>query len=183
MAIKHSTKEILSRNRARNSPFRQSLLLWAHNIRSLHNTGSLFRSADAFGVDRLLLTGYTPVPPRREISKTALGAESTVSWESPNDIVQCASGLKNKGYILIGLEQTDESIELPEFEFPEGKICLMLGNEVTGLNEELFPWIDHFVEIPQYGEKHSLNVSVAAGVALYALLASRIPNASSLIEK
>ncbi|MEX0638956.1 MAG: TrmH family RNA methyltransferase, partial [Balneolaceae bacterium] len=81
------------------------------------------------------------------------------------------------------LEQTDESIELPEFEFPEGKICLMLGNEVTGLNEELFPWIDHFVEIPQYGEKHSLNVSVAAGVALYALLASRIPNASSLIEK
>jgi 23S rRNA (guanosine2251-2'-O)-methyltransferase len=168
--IKKSTRQILESNRKRQSPLKNKFILCAHNIRSMHNVGSLFRSADAFGVHSLWLSGFTPNPPRPEISKTALGAETTVNWKKIEDINQCIYELKEDGYQICGLEQTFESKLLTTFQPETEKICLILGNEVTGINDELIPRIDHFLEIPQFGEKHSLNVSVAAGIGLYAFL-------------
>lgn len=129
--------------------------------------GAAFRNADAFGVHKLYLSGYTPVPPRPEISKTAIGAEEHVAWESITDIEIEIERLKSNGYQLVGLEQTMESTLLSEYHPDTGKICLILGNEVTGIDSQLIPHLHCAVEIPQFGMKHSLNVSVASGVALY----------------
>lgn len=141
-----------------------------HNIRSLHNVGSAFRSCDAFGVNELWLSGYTPVPPRPEITKTAIGAEEHVNWKQVQNPADAITNLKQAGYSVIGLEQTDGSILLNEFVPESDKICLVVGNEVTGIDDELLPHIDLFVEIPQFGMKHSLNVSVASGIALYSFM-------------
>jgi 23S rRNA (guanosine2251-2'-O)-methyltransferase len=168
--FKKTTRQILESNRARYSPLKEGFILCAHDIRSMYNVGSLFRSADAFGIHSLWLSGFTPCPPRPEISKTALGAEETVQWVRIKDINHALSDLKRKGYLICGLEQTYESKSLVSFNPQSRKICLLLGNEVTGIDEELLPLTDHFLEIPQYGEKHSLNVSVAAGISLYAFL-------------
>ena len=169
---KLTTKEILSRNLDRQAPAKiQKLIAVLHNVRSMHNVGAAFRNADAFGISKLILSGFTPRPPRAEISKTAIGAEEFVEWESPDHISEFLQHLKNNGYILLGIEQTDHSTLLTEYNPPEDKkVCLIFGNEVTGLDKELLPLIDHFIEIPQYGNKHSLNVSVTVGVALYAFL-------------
>lgn len=165
---KLSTKQILSRNQERISPLRDSFILWLHNIRSLHNVGAAFRNADAFGIDQLWLSGFTPTPPRPEITKTAIGAEEHVKWKKIEKEVETIQQLKNDGYSILALEQTDRSIPIQKYE-PGGKpICLILGNEVTGVDEVLLSRIDDAVEIPQFGMKHSLNVSVASGVALYA---------------
>ncbi|MCC5925308.1 MAG: TrmH family RNA methyltransferase [Bacteroidetes bacterium] len=135
----------------------------------MHNVGSAFRTADAMGIRGLLLSGYTPCPPRAELSKTALGAEETVSWFFKNDPEECVHMLKEQGYDLVSLEQTVVSIPIHEFVIPSSKkICLLLGNEITGVDESLIIQSQHVVEIPQYGNKHSLNVSVAAGIALFA---------------
>lgn len=170
---KLNTKEILQQNLDRTTPGRLAeLKILLHNVRSMHNVGAAFRSADAFGIKELLVSGFTPHPPRPEISKTAIGAEKHVEWQQLDDLEADISALKEAGYLLVGLEQTTESVLLPDFEIPSGKkICLVFGNEVTGLDEEILPFIDTFVEIPQYGHKHSLNVSVTVGVALYAFLA------------
>ncbi|MEQ9310543.1 MAG: TrmH family RNA methyltransferase [Balneolaceae bacterium] len=172
MPRKLSTKEILEENLAQTPPSKLSeVKVILHNIRSLHNVGSLFRTSDAFGISELILSGYTPHPPRPEINKTAIGAEEFVLWNASNNVEKMCSSLKDDGYILIGLEQTDQSIQLPNFDANAySKICLIMGNEVTGIDEDIIPYIDSFVSIPQYGQKHSLNVSVAAGVMLYALL-------------
>lgn len=169
---KLSTKEILSQNLDRSTPGRlKELKILLHNVRSMHNVGAAFRSADAFGIDSILISGFTPHPPRPEISKTAIGAEKHVDWQKINDLETSLSELKDSGYLLVGLEQTTDSILLPDYKIPsDKKICLVFGNEVTGIDEEILPYIDHFVEIPQYGHKHSLNVSVSVGVALYAFL-------------
>lgn len=169
---KLSTKEILRQNMERSSPGRLSdLKILLHNVRSMHNVGAAFRSADAFGIDNILISGFTPYPPRPEISKTAIGAEKHVDWQKVDDLETNLLELKNSGYQLVGLEQTTNSILLPNYELPSNKkICLVFGNEVTGIDEEMLPFIDDFVEIPQYGHKHSLNVSVTVGVALYAFL-------------
>ena len=164
---KLSTREIYQRNQDRQSPLEQHFILWLHNIRSLHNVGAAFRSADAFGVKELWLSGYTPVPPRPEITKTAIGAEENVQWKSFTDEEVPIQWLKENGYTLCGLEQTDSSILLNDLKPESKKICLVLGNEVTGIDERILPNLDISVEIPQFGSKHSLNVSVAAGVALY----------------
>lgn len=172
MPRKLTTKEILEENQAQSPPkglSRVKVIL--HNIRSLHNVGSTFRSCDAFGVSELLLSGYTPRPPRPEINKTAIGAEEFVTWSGWDDIKAMCSSLKEEGYILVGLEQTTSSISLPDFDakaYP--KLCLIMGNEVTGIDDDILPFIDEYISIPQFGQKHSLNVSVAAGVMLYALL-------------
>jgi|SRR5690625_1003613 len=168
--IKKTTRRILEENRQRQSPLEEHFVVLAHNIRSLHNVGSLFRSADAFGVRSLWLSGYTPAPPRPEISKTALGAEESVSWRHLEDPLADLETLRRQGYQIIGLEQAVGSELLTTHRPASPRVCLILGNEVTGIDEELIPMIDRFVEIPQFGEKHSLNVSVAAGVALYAYL-------------
>ena len=172
MPRKLTTKEILEENLAQAPPSKLSeVKVILHNIRSLHNVGSTFRSCDAFGVSELLLSGYTPLPPRAEINKTAIGAEEYVKWTGWDDVETMCFSLKDEGYVLIGLEQTTNSIPLPDFDakaYP--KICLIMGNEVTGIDEDILPFIDEFISIPQFGQKHSLNVSVAAGVMLYALL-------------
>lgn len=172
MPRKLSTKEILKENLDQSPPQALSeVKLVVHNIRSLHNVGSVFRSSDAFGISEIMISGYTPRPPRPEISKTAIGAEEFVKWSAHDDHIGILKELKNDGYTLIGLEQTDNSIPLPEFNAGSySKLCIILGNEVTGIDDDIMPFIDVFVMIPQFGHKHSLNVSVAAGVTLYALL-------------
>lgn len=164
---KRSTRKILEDNLARHSPLKHHFILWLHNIRSLHNVGAAYRNADAFGVKEIFLSGYTPTPPRPEITKTAIGAEEHVSWRSIENPHQKIAELKKNGYQIIGLEQTDSSELLPEFKLDTQKICLILGNEVTGIDTDIIPLLDRAVEIPQFGIKHSLNVSVAAGIALY----------------
>lgn len=167
---KRSTKLILEHNLSRTSPLKDHFILWLHNIRSLHNVGAAFRNADAFGIHKLMLSGFTPRPPRPEITKTAIGAEEHVLWESADDFEKEAGLLKKAGYHIIGLEQTDQSILLQNYICPDSKICLVLGNEVTGIDNQLLSILDNAVEIPQFGMKHSLNVSVASGVALYEFL-------------
>ena len=165
--IKLTTRQIYQRNQKRNSPLRDHFILWLHDIRSLHNVGAAFRSADAFGIKELWLSGYTPVPPRPEITKTAIGAEEHVPWKSFSDEKEPIQWLKENNYTLCGLEQTNTSILLNDLKTASKKICLVLGNEVTGIDKDILPMLDIAVEIPQFGSKHSLNVSVAAGVALY----------------
>ena len=164
---KLTTRQILKKNISRKSPLREHFILWLHNIRSLHNVGAAFRNADAFGIHQLWLSGFTPVPPRPEITKTAIGAEEHVEWRHIEDERRAIAGLREDGYRIIGLEQTVESIPLRDYEIGIDPVCLILGNEVTGIDELLLEQADAAVEIPQYGMKHSLNVSVAAGIALY----------------
>jgi 23S rRNA (guanosine2251-2'-O)-methyltransferase len=165
---KLTTKEILEKNQQQASPLKNSFILWLHDIRSLHNVGAAFRSADAFGIHELWLSGFTPLPPRPEITKTALGAEEHVQWRAIESVDPAVAQLKSDGYTLVALEQTTDSLMLHHYRPETDKICLILGNEVTGIGEELIPHLDAAVEIPQFGMKHSLNVSVAAGVSLYA---------------
>jgi 23S rRNA (guanosine2251-2'-O)-methyltransferase len=165
---KRSTKEILEQNKERVSPLKNTFILWLHNIRSLHNVGAAFRSADAFGIREIWLSGYTPVPPRAEITKTAIGAEEHVQWKQISAIDQALKELKSRGYTILGLEQTQNSTMIHDYTPHSHNICLVLGNEVTGISDDILQHIDEAIEIPQFGMKHSLNVSVAAGVALYA---------------
>jgi len=167
---KRTAKKILRDNLNRSSPLKDHFLLWLHNIRSLHNVGAVFRNADAFGVHKLILSGFTPRPPRPEITKTAIGAEEHVQWEYAENITQKAAALKKDGYTLTGLEQADRSVMLQNYTVDSPRICLVLGNEVTGIDAEMLQLLDNAVEIPQFGMKHSLNVSVASGVALYGFL-------------
>ncbi len=147
------------------------MIVLVHNIRSMHNVGAIFRSADAFGISEVMLSGYTPTPPRPEINKTAIGAEEFVSWKYVEEGAEAVQNLKENGYYLVGLEQTTHSTPLPDFEAQaHKKMCIVVGSEVSGIDDELLPLLDECVAIPQFGHKHSLNVSVAAGVILYALL-------------
>jgi tRNA G18 (ribose-2'-O)-methylase SpoU len=172
MAQKLTTKEILEENLSQEPPKKLSeVKVILHNIRSLHNVGSVFRSSDAFGISELILTGYTPTPPRPEINKTAIGAEEFVKWKHYDTATEIITHLKKEGYSILGMEQTTNSIALNELNIADyNKICLVMGNEVTGIDSEILDLMDEFVAIPQYGQKHSLNVSVAAAVMLYALL-------------
>ena len=165
---KLTTKEIFHRNQERSSPLSESFIIWLHNIRSMHNVGAVFRNSDAFGGHELWLSGYTPTPPRPEISKTAIGAEEHVRWKSFTGYEEPLQKLRLNNYQLLGLEQADHGIMLHQYKQDRRPICLLLGNEVTGIGEELLPHLDGVVEIPQFGVKHSLNVSVASGIALYA---------------
>lgn len=169
---KLSTKEILQKNQSRSAPAgMKKLNVLLHNVRSMHNVGAAFRSADAFGISEILISGFTPAPPRPEISKTAIGAEKFVEWKQFEDTEFLFEQLRDGGFHIIGIEQTDHSVHLPDYELPSQKdICLVFGNEVTGLDEEIMPYVDEFVDIPQFGNKHSLNVSVAVGVTLYGFL-------------
>ena len=136
------------------------------NVRSVHNVGSIFRTADGFGAEKIYLTGYTAHPPREDLHKTALGAEDAVPWEYYENPINAAEAIKKQGIELILIEQTRDSKSIYElkFQFP---ICFMVGNEVRGVSEELSRLADIHVELPMRGIKQSLNVSVAAGVAGY----------------
>ncbi len=142
------------------------VVLFCENIRSLYNVGSLFRTCDGARVEAIYLTGYTGYPPRKEIDKTALGSAETVPWVHNPDPVAALAGLKEKGCHIVALEHTHASVAYTsaEYKFP---LCLVLGNEVEGVTQELLDMCDMAVEIPMYGSKESLNVSVAGGIALY----------------
>lgn len=138
------------------------------NIRSMHNIGSAFRSADAFRIEKIILCGITATPPHREINKTAIGATETVAWHYEKDTETALKQLKEKGYFLAGIEQTHSSEMLHTFGYPnEQPVAFVLGNEVGGVGDEALALCDIAIEIPQFGTKHSLNVSVVAGILLY----------------
>ncbi|USL96246.1 RNA methyltransferase [Riemerella anatipestifer] len=144
------------------------LVVVLDNIRSMHNVGALFRTADAFLIEKIVLCGITPQPPHREIHKAALGATESVDWIYQKDISEAIKELKTQGYNIIGVEQTTDSISLSDFEInPNQKYALVLGNEVEGLSDEALPLYDNFIEIPQLGTKHSLNVSVCGGIVIW----------------
>ena len=138
------------------------------NVRSLHNVGSAFRTADAFRIEKIYLTGITGTPPHREIHKTALGSTDAVAWsyfEKPEEAVK---QLKTEGYQIVLIEQTTESIPLQKFNpVKEKKYCLVFGNEVHGVSEPVIEWGDVAIEIPQAGTKHSLNISVCVGIVVW----------------
>ena len=146
----------------------QSLILIAHNIRSLHNVGSLFRTADGAGVKKLYLTGFSGHPPRKEISKTALGAEDMVDWEHQWEIETVIEKVLSDGYHLAAVEKHDTSIPYYDAESPD-KLALILGNEVWGLEPEVLEQCAQHLHIPMWGEKVSLNVAVCGGVILYGM--------------
>ncbi|HNU42398.1 MAG TPA: RNA methyltransferase [Cyclobacteriaceae bacterium] len=138
------------------------------NIRSLHNVGSAFRTADAFRIEKIILTGITGTPPHREIQKTALGATESVAWEYFENTPEAMKHLKAEGYSLVIVEQTTDSIPLQTFTAIAGtKYCLVFGNEVNGVSEEAITLGDFALEIPQLGTKHSLNISVCLGIVLW----------------
>lgn len=138
------------------------------NIRSGMNVGSVFRTSDAFLLEEIHLCGITVCPPHKEIMKTAIGAEHTVKFSYFKNIEESILLLKSKGFTILGIEQTDSSVQLNDIQddlnFP---IALVFGNEVNGLSEQIFPLLDGFIEIPQFGTKHSLNVSVCAGIVIW----------------
>jgi 23S rRNA (guanosine2251-2'-O)-methyltransferase len=140
------------------------------NVRSLHNVGSAFRTADAFLIEKIMLTGITGTPPNREIQKTALGATESVPWEYSSQTITAIEQLKGSGYKIVIVEQTSESRPLQGFEFSgSDKVALVFGNEVNGVSEEILSLADAAIEIPQGGTKHSLNVSVCLGIVVWEL--------------
>ena len=139
------------------------------NLRSLHNVGSILRTADGAGWDKVYLTGYTGCPPDRRIEKVSLGAEEFLAWEHNPSPIECVQTLKADGFKIFSLEQTSKSVDLLSYQNQAENIALVLGNEVEGVSPELLAESDVHLEIPMRGQKGSLNVSIAAGVALYQL--------------
>jgi 23S rRNA (guanosine2251-2'-O)-methyltransferase len=138
------------------------------NVRSLHNVGSAFRTADAFRIEKIILTGITGTPPHREIQKTALGSTESVSWEYVESAASAVQNLKAEGYKIVAIEQTNESKPLQEFELKHNqRYCLVFGNEVDGVSDEVIELCELALEIPQGGTKHSLNISVCVGIVTW----------------
>jgi 23S rRNA (guanosine2251-2'-O)-methyltransferase len=144
------------------------------NVRSAYNVGSVFRTADAFLLEGVYLCGYTAFPPHKEIRKTALGAEETVYWQHFKKVTDAIEALRQAGYQIFAVEQAEKSIPLHLFGSPEDKIALVFGNEVTGVEQATIALCDGCIEIPQLGMKHSLNISVAAGVVLWEVVKGRL---------
>ncbi len=144
------------------------LVVVLDNVRSQNNIGSVFRTADAFRVEEIVLCGITATPPNAEIHKTALGAENSVAWRYVEDTLDAISELKAKGYTVFSVEQTENSVMLDEFPFDKGlKYAIVLGHEVHGVQQSVIDASDGCIEIPQFGTKHSLNVSVSAGIVMW----------------
>lgn len=140
------------------------------NIRSMHNVGSVFRTADAFRIEKMYLCGYTPLPPHRDIHKTALGSTESVIWEGCENPAEAITLLRNQGYKIYAIEQVHNSVFLNNIDVNiNEKIALIFGNEADGVSEELIELSDGCIEIPQAGSKHSFNISVAAGIVLWHL--------------
>lgn len=168
------------------------------NVRSAHNVGSVFRTSDSFKVDKVFLCGICPVPPSAEIHKSGLGAEDSVGWEHCEDTMMAVERLRNEGYTIVSVEQTVNSVKLDRFRpyatqesaegtsqesaaetsnidpIPSKKYALIFGNEVDGVSQEVVDASDFSLEIPQFGMKHSLNISVSAGVVLWHLTLERL---------
>ena len=140
------------------------------NIRSMHNVGSVFRTADAFLIQELILCGYTPRPPHRDIHKTALGATETVMWRYNAETLNAVRELQERGFQVLAVEQAEGSIPLNAFSITQKPIAVVFGNEVSGIEDDVLQACDGGIEIPQYGMKHSLNIAVAAGIVLWELV-------------
>lgn len=147
------------------------IIIVLDNIRSLSNVGAFFRTADAFRIGELFLCGITACPPHREIHKTALGADETVKWRYFESTVAACQELKAEGYRIFAVEQVEGSIALQDFKF-EPHTAYILGNEVEGVSEEVLPFCEGAIELPQEGTKHSINVSVCAGIVMWKLFES-----------
>ena len=146
------------------------LVVILDDIRSLHNIGSVFRTSDAFRIECIYLCGITATPPHPEMHKTALGAEFTVNWKYVNNAVDSVDNLRKEGYIVYSVEQAEGSIMLNELKLDKTKkYAIVMGNEVKGVQQEVIDHSDGCIEIPQYGTKHSLNVSVTAGIVIWEL--------------
>lgn len=143
------------------------LVVVCDNIRSGMNVGSIFRTCDSFAVERLYLTGISPVPPNKEINKTAIGAMDAVDYQYFETTKEAINHLQKEGFKIVIIEQTTDSQPLSEYSNNWGKVAIVLGNEVNGVSEEILEDIDLAVEIPQYGTKHSLNVAVCAGIIIH----------------
>lgn len=173
-------KTIWDLNRMTAGEFKQSeklpLILVLDNVRSLSNVGAMLRTADAFRIDRVLLCGVTGCPPSPEIHKTALGAEESVDWEHVDDTLEAVESLKKQGVRVCVLEQVEHSVSLERF-VPETGVtyALVVGHEVNGVDQAVVDRADVCLEIPQFGTKHSLNVSVSAGIAMWHFLAASLP--------
>ena len=146
------------------------LVVVLDDIRSLHNIGSVFRTADAFRIECIYLCGITATPPHPEMHKTALGAEFTVDWKYVNNAVETVDNLRSEGFVVYSVEQAEGSIMLDELTLDRSKkYAVVMGNEVKGVQQEVIDHSDGCIEIPQYGTKHSLNVSVTAGIVIWDL--------------
>lgn len=144
------------------------LVMVLDNVRSLHNVGSVLRTADAFRLEEVVMCGITATPPSAEIHKTALGAEDSVCWRYEFDTLQAVRQLQERGYVVLAVEQVEGSLKLGEFEpLPGQRYALVMGNEVKGVQQGVVDACDQALEIPQYGTKHSLNVSVTAGIVMW----------------
>jgi 23S rRNA (guanosine2251-2'-O)-methyltransferase len=140
------------------------------NVRSRNNVGSVFRTADAFLVEKIVLCGITAIPPDPEIRKTALGATESVEWEYFESTAEAITKLKQANYVIIAIEQADQSYELQEFAPGEGrKYALVFGHEINGVSQDIVDTCDYCIEIPQFGTKHSFNIAVSAGIVLWEL--------------
>lgn len=144
------------------------------NIRSAYNVGSIFRTADAFLLEKIHICGYTAYPPHKEIKKTALGADETVTWKHFKNIAEAIDEIKAAGYKVYAVEQAIDSWKLGSFATDDEKVAVIFGNEVTGVEQTTIALCDGIIEIPQLGMKHSLNVATAAGVVLWELVRTRI---------
>jgi tRNA G18 (ribose-2'-O)-methylase SpoU len=144
----------------------KEVFVLAHNIRSLHNVGSIFRTSDGAGVSKIFLTGFCGVPPRKEITKTALGADEWIPWEFHKDPMPLLKKLKVEGVQIVSLEKNAESVDIGTFK-PSYPLCLIVGNEIDGVSDEMLALSDAVVHLPMRGKKESLNVSVAFGIGIY----------------
>jgi len=174
MNTKLSLKEL---NRISVEEFKETqklpLVIVLDNIRSMNNVGSVFRTSDAFVVEKIYLCGITPRPPHREINKTALGATETVEWEYCKTTKEAIDKLKQENYSIYSIEQAENSIKLNEFHAnKDSKIAIIMGNEVDGVDQDIINNSDGVIEIPQYGTKHSLNISVTTGIVVWHLFNS-----------
>ncbi|PIF00812.1 MAG: RNA methyltransferase [Maribacter sp.] len=155
---------------------KSALVVVLDNIRSLNNIGSVFRTADAFLVERIYLCGITATPPHKDIHKTALGATESVSWEYQKDTLELVARLKSDGYQVMSVEQAENAVPLNRFSVDTSmKYALVFGNEVKGVSQEVVSASDGVLEIPQYGTKHSLNISVSAGIVIWDLWSKMNP--------
>lgn len=169
-----SNRKLLNIELGRVSPeeYRQlpesGIVVVLDNIRSAHNVGSAFRSSDSFKADRVCLCGICAVPPSAEIHKSALGAENSVQWEHYDDTMDAIRELRDNGFTIVSIEQTEKSVSLDKFIPEKGKkYALVFGNEVEGVRQDVVDASDLLIEIPQFGTKHSLNVSVCVGIVLW----------------
>ncbi len=163
---KFTHEELLSRQEGSAQSAKLPFVAVLNNLRSLYNVGSIFRTADGAGLEKLYLCGVTGIPPDTKISKTALGAEKSVAWEFFKDAISCVRRLKEQGYTIVLLEQTAQSVPYQDFT-PQAPVALVVGNEISGVSDELVALSDAAVEIDMAGLKISLNVTVAFGVVAY----------------